>query len=279
MKLLSRFALLICTAAISLFSFAGCDLLNLGAADSYDGQEDSSENGTDTDYESLINSITESAMLFNVKIVSEHTPTKFLGFGNKEIHTGSGVIYREENGCYYVLTNEHVVSVDGDLYRSRYFVFDAYGNEYSAELVSKDETSDLAILTFVGSEDVKLGAVTLSEANSPDETKIVSLGSPGGQMNSITFGTILDMHEVEPTEEDNKIYFPVILHTAPLEHGSSGGALLNYDLELVGVNYAIANIKETESKYSLAIPIEKVSEFLMKADEGYESVAEAESES
>ena len=64
----------------------------------------------------------------------------------------------------------------------------------------------------------------------------------------------------------------MILHTAPLEHGSSGGALLNYDLELVGVNYAIANIKETESKYSLAIPIEKVSEFLLKADEGYVSL-------
>jgi S1-C subfamily serine protease len=68
---------------------------------------------------------------------------------------------------------------------------------------------------------------------------------------------------VEPTSGSN-ITFPVIYHDSPIDHGSSGGMLLNSDLELCGVIFAVAYEKESGDFVSgLSIPIEKVKEFLV----------------
>ena len=62
----------------------------------------------------------------------------------------------------------------------------------------------------------------------------------------MTFGEYTRFDEViiEGNSTGSHITFPVIYHTAPVDHGSSGGVLLNERLELIGINFAVATDKE-----------------------------------
>ena len=201
-----------------LYSFVGCAIPEDNSAQNDDAEQGENNSELPFDYESLVNDISAKAVLFNVKIISEHSPNSFFGFGTKEMSSGSGVIYRKEGEIYYALTNDHVVSTDKDSsYKSEYFVYDAFGNKYTAALVVRDESCDLAVVKFRGNTETELGTVKLASNNAEEKTKIISLGNPGGQFNSTTLGEILGMQAVEPGEGDGKIYFPVVIHTAPLD--------------------------------------------------------------
>ena len=94
-------------------------------------------------------------------------------------------------------------------------------------------------------------------------TDVISLGAPKSQSNSITYGKILNYRKISlkdtPASRSN-VTFDVIHHDAMINNGSSGGPLLNADLEVVGVNYAGAS----STKDGYAIPVDKVREFLRK---------------
>ena len=256
----------------SVLAMSGCDIF----------KEDSSGLGGSSlgsifevvDYEALINEVSTEAMLFNVKIRAEHTEYQFPGYTNRYMSVGSGVIYRQDEEFSYVLTNDHVVDPENNNRRSDYYVIDPYGNEYTAELVTRDASCDLAILKFMDNDDFALVSVALATSEIEEGEDVISLGNPSGQMNSITLGEVRGKLEVEPTTGEDKILFPVIMHTCPLESGSSGGVLLNYDLELVGVNYATTNSESFEEQYGLAIPLFKVLEFLDKSDADFELPSE-----
>ena len=92
---------------------------------------------------------------------------------------------------------------------------------------------------------------------------MVALGTPKGQKNSIAFGEIKGKANITLSDTDKKlsnVTFDVLKHSAFIDNGSSGGALLNASCRLVGVNYASSN--DGTAHYS--IPIEKVREFLDK---------------
>ena len=65
------------------------------------------------------------------------------------------------------------------------------------------------------------------------------------------------------TIEKSNVTFDVIKHTAFINNGSSGGGLLNYNQELIGINFA-SSVNSTTEEFvtGYAIPIEKVREFL-----------------
>ena len=60
------------------------------------------------------------------------------------------------------------------------------------------------------------------------------------------------------------IGFDVLWLDCYAEHGSSGGAVMDTDFDIVGITYAVASDKFGNFKYSLAIPSEKIIEFLNK---------------
>ena len=94
---------------------------------------------------------------------------------------------------------------------------------------------------------------------------MIALGAPDGMDNSVTFGRVTRVDTVsgQGATEQTAVAFPVIWHDAPMAHGSSGGALLNDNMELVGVNFAIAtNGQSGEYLYGFCIPISYVREFL-----------------
>ncbi len=175
---------------------------------------------------------------------------------------GSGVIYKQVGTKYYVLTNYHVTeNGSSGTFFSDFSVSDTYGNKYKAQLEKRNATYDLAVLSFTGSTDISLGVVSLAAENAVTNTDIIAIGNPGGVINSVTYGT-LGEYSTE-VFSGSQVTFAVGHHTAPMDSGSSGGALFNYDMELVGINYAVSKSTSTgEFVAGLFIPIEKVREFL-----------------
>lgn len=216
--------------------------------------------------ERLINAVTTDVMRSIVTVHCTYTEDK-LWMPDTLSSTSSGVVIRAGSTAY-VLTNCHSVSLlDG--YKSMTIqVEDCYGNLYDASVYSKggikaiDAEYDLACLVVSGMEEVT--AIELASANPEPQDTVISLGSPSGQKNSVTVGRALMYGEVELTTEDylSNVTFPVVKHTAQLRQGSSGGALINSELMLVGINYAGVSGDEFSDGY--AIPIEKVHEFISK---------------
>ena len=89
---------------------------------------------------------------------------------------------------------------------------------------------------------------------------VVSLGSPNAQKNSITYGKVLSYQELAPSEDGSSanISFDIIIHNALIDHGSSGGPLLNASGKLVGLNFAGFE----SNHHGCAVPMSKINEFL-----------------
>ena len=175
---------------------------------------------------------------------------------------GSGVIIAHTSDSYYVLTNNHVVHSEGNPMKTEIAVMDAYGEMYEAYIVCSDSDYDLAIVRFKSK--TQLSKIEISEGTPERNEPIIAVGHPGGQINVITYGDVVDMEEtnIENGGKTSTVTFPVIWHTADIAEGSSGGALLNLDLELIGLNFAAATTEGGEFAYGYAIPADKILEFI-----------------
>ena len=220
------------------------------------------------DYAKILNLLSTEYISTNVEVIVKHWNTGFLGLGEKDViyGSGSGVIFADAHGKYYVLTNNHVV-YDHNRTKHQYKIQDYKGNIYIANLFpnSAKPEYDLATLYFTkGTE--KLVVSALARKNPIIGEEVISIGQPGGQNNAITFGAIQQYRTASlndtPKEESN-VTFEVIKHSAPIAPGSSGGVLLNSSFEIIGINYAgQANTSFSDSNYGLSIPVEKISEYL-----------------
>ncbi len=166
-------------------------------------------------------------------------------FGPKQ-GTGSGVIY-SENG--YIITNNHVVG-----FADKIKVALTDGREFNAVKVGTDPSSDLALLKIEGSD-----LPTIPIGNS-DELKIgewvLAVGNPFSYLTStVTAGIVsakgrdLDIIDGQKTIEE------FIQTDAAVNPGNSGGALVDKDGRLIGINTAIATPTGVYAGYSFAIPI------------------------
>ncbi len=189
--------------------------------------------------------------------------------GVTETCQGSGVIFKVDGENCYLLTNCHVARLRTGYTDQRFVVEDAYGNIYEAELYRDPDTKksaisadyDLAVLHFRATKGITFRAVTFGEAASIGDT-VIAVGAPGGLRNTVTIGTALSYSTTSLSTDSylSNVTFPVLFHTAPIDHGSSGGALFNSAFELVGINYAGISAGATGA----AVPIYRVEQFLAK---------------
>lgn len=220
---------------------------------------------------SLTNMITQHTMKSIVMIQNKcyNTMGGTTIESNSNIFQGSGVVVDISGGYCYVLTNYHVVEMAEGYAKQSFSVEDPWGNTYDAQIYRKSSKTDyamsdeydLALLCFkyIPSNSNSLEEITMGE-NPKANDYIVALGAPVGLQNAITYGSVLEYQQVNAGEDSSlqKIKFDVIVHNAPLDHGSSGGALLNTSGYLVGINFAGYN----EGTYGCSIPISKVMEFM-----------------
>ena len=218
----------------------------------------------------LTNKISTDTLKGIVKIYNKSYNT-FLGIETSYSTTqGSGFCFHIQSGYYYVLTNCHVAQKNGSYDKQKFTIEDYQGKTYEGFLYKNPNKTmsaiaasyDLACLYFKPSS-TNVKKLDIVSKNPSTGTDVISLGAPKGQSNSITYGQIFGYGKITlsetPTSESN-VTFDVIGHNAYTNNGSSGGPLLNADLNVIGVNYA--GSRTTNNGF--AIPAEKVIEFLRK---------------
>ena len=137
--------------------------------------------------------------------------------------SGSGVVISKDG---YIITNDHVVEGQQSL-----AVTFADGTRHDATLVGTDPLSDLAVLKV---KDAVLGVAPLGDSNAlqPGET-VIAIGSPLGDFkNTVTTGVVSALNRTVPGSGQEGL----IQTDAAINHGNSGGPLLNLRGEVIGIN-------------------------------------------
>ena len=216
------------------------------------------------DYRAVSETVYTDYIKINVAVTSTCYNQIFGTAVDQVMSRGSGVIFDSDSKYYYVLTNNHVTERVAGYSHAKYTVEDCYGNSYTATLLASSAAYDLAIMCFAKGEcELKCAEFATADADVGD--LIISLGQPSGVANALTFGEVRDIANVlaDGSGLSDEIEFEVIWHDAYLNHGSSGGALLDDTLSLVGVNFAIVTNSDAEEFiYGMSVPLEKVIEFL-----------------
>ena len=156
---------------------------------------------------------------------------------------GSGVIM----GDGYILTNHHVIA-DAD----EIVVDLADGRSMSAELVGSDEPSDLALLKV---DEVNLRAADLGDSDAVRVGDVVlAVGNPLGVGQTVTMGIISAKGRSTRSGAGSPTYEDFLQTDAPINHGNSGGALVNLRGEVIGINSQILSPSSGSIGIGFAIP-------------------------
>ncbi len=166
-------------------------------------------------------------------------------FSRPRTGTGSGVIITADG---YIMTNNHVVE-----YADQFEVTLHDKREFAARLVGRDPSSDMAVIKidadklvpieYGNSDDVRVGEWVLAVGNPFDLTSTVTAGIVSAKGRDINI--IRDRSAIES----------FIQTDAAVNPGNSGGALVDTEGRLIGINSAIASPTGTFAGYSFAIPV------------------------
>ena len=138
------------------------------------------------------------------------------------IGTGSGIMIGKDG---FILTNHHVAA-GGRFYSVR---IEEEDKVYSSnELIKYNSNTDLAVLRI--KRQLKPIPIYRGEKALVRGQKVVAIGSPLGLFNSVSDGIISGFRNIDNVD--------MIQFTAPISHGSSGGALLNMYGEVIGISTA-----------------------------------------
>jgi Do/DeqQ family serine protease len=154
--------------------------------------------------------------------------------------TGSGVIISQDG---YIVTNNHVVDGADEL-----TVTLNDNTEYSARIIGADKTTDLALIKIDGKN---MPAIQIANSDNVKVGEwVLAIGNPLGLNNTVTAGIIsakartLGANGVES----------FIQTDAAINAGNSGGALVNANGQLVGINAMLYSQTGSYSGYGFAIP-------------------------
>ncbi|PPH25089.1 S1C family serine protease [Rathayibacter toxicus] len=195
--------------------------------------------------------------------------------GGSSAGTGSGIVLSQDG---YVLTNTHVVTLDGQVSKGSVSVTTSDGRIYAATVVGTDPTLDLAVIKLTGANG--LTPITFADSSKVNVgDRAVAIGAPLGLSGTVTDGIVSALNrsidvasseapkdsgdsssggsespfnfdlpgKQQPTQAKSSISLPVIQTDAAINPGNSGGALLDSEGGLIGVNVAIASAGQSSS--------------------------------
>lgn len=173
------------------------------------------------------------------------------GFAEKQEGMGSGIIINDQG---YILTNNHVISG-----AQQVKVIFNNNKEVSAKVINYDENMDLAIIKVTDSS-VKMPAV--AELGSSEALQVgdpvVAIGNPLGKelLGSVTTGVISAKNrDIQESSNGPKQTF--LQTDAAINAGNSGGALVNSQGQVIGINTAKINGSGVEG-LGFAIPMDSI---------------------
>lgn len=178
--------------------------------------------------------------IVGIKIDYTVNTTSIFGRGGSSTATasGSGIIISDDG---YILTNNHVVSSSSSESSYYYQISEATkisvtlfddGTEYEAKIVGQDEQTDLAVIK------IEKTGLTKAEFADSDDVKVgefaMAVGNPVNMNSTVTTGIVSAVNR-EITDSDGKKY-KCIQTDAAINSGNSGGALVNSDGNVIGIN-------------------------------------------
>jgi len=208
-----------------------------------------------TDFESAAANATPAVV--HIKVLKSAVSQGFNPFGiiqgdgdnggdAQQVASGSGVIVSADG---YIVTNNHVVDHADEL-----LVTLNDKNDYKAKVIGTDPSSDLAVikiegnnfphLNFANSDDVRVGQW------------ILAIGYPLNLETTVTSGIVsAKARTLGINDRNSRAPIESFIQTdAAVNPGNSGGALVNTNGDLIGINSAIASPTGSFAGYSYAIP-------------------------
>ncbi len=169
--------------------------------------------------------------------------------------SGSGIIISDDG---YIVTNNHVISDGGNGVADEITVTLHNKKVFKAKVVGRDPSSDIAVLKVDGtnlpyliygnSDNIKLGQWVLAVGYPLSLETTVTAGIISAKGRSIGINSRQSQTPIES----------FIQTDAAVNQGNSGGALINTDGQLIGINSAILAPSGTYAGYSFAIPVNLV---------------------
>lgn len=178
--------------------------------------------------------------IVGIKIEYSVNTTSIFGRSNTSTATasGSGIIISEDG---YILTNNHVVSSSSSESNSYYQISEATKvsvtlfndeTEYEAKIVGQDEQTDLAVIK------IEKTGLTKAEFADSDSVKVgefaMAVGNPVNMTSTVTTGIVSAVNR-KITDSEGKTY-TCIQTDAAINSGNSGGALVNSEGKVIGIN-------------------------------------------
>lgn len=166
-----------------------------------------------------------------VTVVNLKTPQwDFFGNLRQPQSLGSGVVLAPDG---YVVTNNHVVEGNASL-----SIITSNGKKYDAELVGADELSDLAVLRILGDPGLPMAELGDSDMLVQGQ-RVVAIGSALGEFkNTVTVGVVSGLDRSIDMGEGFRME-GLIQTDAAINHGNSGGPLVNLQGQVIGINTLI----------------------------------------
>ena len=220
-----------------------------------------------------IDAVVHVTVLIEHETYGYNNPLLNFFFGNggqpqkhESMGAGSGVIISEDG---YIVTNNHVI----DNSKTIKIVLND-NRSYSAKLVGTDPLTDIALIKLENSENETFPTLTFGNS---EELRVgewvLAVGNPFSLSTTVTAGIVSakgrNMYNMQ--NNGSKMGIESFIQTdAAVNPGNSGGALVNTNGELIGINTAIASPTGSYAGYSFAVPstiVKKVVTDLMEYGE------------
>lgn len=251
--------------ALSATAFAGC-------GSSQTPSKSSASSSTQQTQQANLDNLSDARNTPTVRAAAAVGPS-VVGITNKAVArdffnnpvesqgVGSGVIFKNDNGKSYIVTNNHVVDGANELIVSL-----ADGRSLPGKLVGADALTDLAVV------EVDDGNLPTADFGDSDATvvgeSVIAIGNPMGLefQGSVTSGVVSALNR---TLGDGDARIKLLQTDAAINPGNSGGALVNADGEVIGINSVKLAANGVEGM-GFAIPSNTVQSVIKELmDKGY----------
>lgn len=159
----------------------------------------------------------------------------YKGASNTATAEGSGVIISEDG---YILTNNHIINSSSsssyyEVGKANKITVYLYNDEteYAGTIIGTDEQTDLAVIK------IDKTALTAAELGDSDSIQVgefaMAIGNPLGMQSSVSSGTI---SAVNRSVTSDNVTYKLIQTDAAINSGNSGGALVNSQGQVIGIN-------------------------------------------
>ncbi|WP_046745397.1 trypsin-like peptidase domain-containing protein [Kordia zhangzhouensis] len=160
-----------------------------------------------------------------------------------QIGTGSGVIITPDG---YIVTNNHVIKGSNEIQ-----VTLNNNKNYTAQIIGTDPSMDIALLKIEADEELPYISFGDSD-NAKIGEWVLAVGNPFNLTSTVTAGII--SAKGRDLNEGDRLSQSFIQTDAAVNPGNSGGALVNTQGELIGINTAITSQTGSYIGYSFAVP-------------------------